>query len=198
MPFHDQPASLSQQSPCKCLELPVQVDLPTGRYPCLSVRCHDKSGRQPRIWLRQPIEWRGPPVREIAPLGPEARLLPVNPASSLGPSLVGAINLPHHNFAIRQPPPQTPANSPAMQHLVVDAHRGLLSTTVSCWPSWPGSVEEPKASQSLPALPLWLSRMAVGFTLEVRHRRSPPSKNPPCGPAGALRRAYPIRATRWR
>jgi len=115
------------------------------------------------------------------PLGPEAPLAFVNPASSLVLFVVGAISATCHNFSTRQLPPATSTKSPSLQILAVDPQPALLSTTVSCWPSWPGSIGEQKASQSLPALYSWRSRTAVGFTLEVRRRRTPSFKeSAPC------------------
>ena len=83
--------------------------------------------------------------------GPEAAISLVKPACSLTFNPFGTINSAHGHIPVHQSPPKTTGKSTPFPASLLDSSSGSASTTGSRGPSWPCSIEERKASQSLPA-----------------------------------------------
>jgi len=92
-----------------------------------------------------------PSTRSRSRPGPEAAISLVKPACSLTFNPFGTINSAHGHIPVVQSPPKTTGKSPPFPAHTLDSSSGSASTTGSRGPSWLCSIEERKASQSLPA-----------------------------------------------
>lgn len=92
-----------------------------------------------------------PSTRSRSRPGPEAAISLVKPACSLTFNPFGTINSAHGHIPVGQSPPKTTGKSTPFPASLLDSSSGSASTTGSRGPSWPCSIEERKASQSLPA-----------------------------------------------
>lgn len=131
------------------LERAMRVEPRSHRKP--SCQGRDLRGSRRFVLFLRPGPANRPSTGSRSRPGPEAAISLVKPACSLTFNPFGTINSAHSHIPVVQSPPKTTGKSTPFPASLLDSPSGSASTTGSRGPSWPCSIEERKASQSLPA-----------------------------------------------
>jgi len=131
------------------LERALRVEPRSHRKP--SCQGRDLRGSRRFVLFPWPSPANRPLTRSRSRPRPEAAISLVKPACSLTFNPFGTINSAHRHIPVVQSPPKTTGKSTPFPARLLDSSSGSASTTGFRGPSWPCSIEERKASQSLPA-----------------------------------------------